>query len=83
MCQNLDLRFLLFYCLFVKFFSAPFHFFDLAFNYFCSFFQFGFYRPLFFPSFLLLFYPYFLAHVVSSLASPNLLGTKRLDCCCY
>jgi hypothetical protein len=24
-----------------------------------------------------------LAHVVSSLAYPNLLGTKRLGCCCY
>jgi hypothetical protein len=24
-----------------------------------------------------------LAHVVSSLAYPNLLGTKRLGCCCF
>jgi hypothetical protein len=28
------------------------------------------------------FVPVFLAHVVSSLAYPNLLGTKRLGCCC-
>ncbi len=29
------------------------------------------------------FIPVFLAHVVSSLAYPNLLGTKRLGCCCF
>jgi hypothetical protein len=28
------------------------------------------------------FIPVSLAHVVSSLAYPNLLGTKRLGCCC-
>jgi hypothetical protein len=38
-----------------------------------------FYRPLFFPSFSLLFCT-FLAHVVSSLAYPNLLENKRLGC---
>jgi hypothetical protein len=27
--------------------------------------------------------PCFLTHVVSSLAHPNLLGTKRLGCCCF
>jgi hypothetical protein len=36
----------------------------------------------FHSSFSTLFYSYFLAHVVSSLAYPNLLGTKRLGCCC-
>jgi hypothetical protein len=29
------------------------------------------------------FIPVSLAHVVSSLAYPNLLGTKRLGCCCF
>jgi hypothetical protein len=28
------------------------------------------------------FIPVSLAHMVSSLAYPNLLGTKRLGCCC-
>jgi hypothetical protein len=28
------------------------------------------------------FIPVSLAHVISSLAYPNLLGTKRLGCCC-
>jgi hypothetical protein len=34
------------------------------------------------PSFSPLYCLCFLAHVVSSLAYPNLLGTKRLGCCC-
>jgi hypothetical protein len=54
MCQNLDLRFLIFYCLFVKFFFAPFRFFDLAFYYLFSFFDLVFYRPLFFSFFFAL-----------------------------
>jgi hypothetical protein len=35
--------------------------------------------------FLSLFYPCFSAHMISSLACPNLIGTKRLSCycCCY
>jgi hypothetical protein len=28
------------------------------------------------------FVPFFFAHVVSSLAYPNLFGNKRLGCCC-
>jgi hypothetical protein len=47
MQSNLDLRFLLFYCLFVKFFSAPFRFFDLLIYCFFSFFDLVFYCPLF------------------------------------
>jgi hypothetical protein len=83
MCLNLDLWFLLFYCLFVKFFPAPFRFFDLAFYYLFSFFiwflsSFVF-TPLLFRS---CFVPVFLAHVVSSLAYPNLLGNKMFGCCC-
>jgi hypothetical protein len=68
---------------FVKFFSLPlFHLFDLAFYCLFSFFIWFFYRPLFSPSFLLLFYTCFFAHVVSSLAYSNLFGNKRLGCCC-
>jgi hypothetical protein len=85
MCQNLDIRFLPFYCLFVKFFPAPFRFLDLAFYCIFSFFDSVFYRPLF--SSLLFhscFIPIFLAHVVLSLAYPNLLGNKmRSSCCCW
>jgi hypothetical protein len=47
MWLNLDLRFLLFYCLFVKLFSRPFSLFDLAFYCLFSFFDLVFYRPLF------------------------------------
>jgi hypothetical protein len=54
MCQNLDLRF--FPLLpFVSFFLPFFRFFDLTFYYLFSFFDLVFYRPLFFPSFSLLF----------------------------
>jgi hypothetical protein len=65
---------------FVKFFPAPFSLFDLAFYYLFSL-LFGFLSPFVFPSFSLLFCTC-LAHVVSSLTYPNLLGNKRLDCCC-
>jgi hypothetical protein len=65
----------------LKKFPAPFRFFDLAFYCLFSFFDLVFYRPLFFSSFSLLFCPCVLAHVVSSLTNPNLLGTKTLDCC--
>jgi hypothetical protein len=77
MYQNLDLRFLLFYCILSSFFSAPFHFFDLTFYCLCSFFDLV-YDPLFPPSFSFFFCLCFLAHVVSSLAYPNLFETKRL-----
>jgi hypothetical protein len=89
MCRNLDLRFLLFYCLLSKFFfffSAPFRFFLLSIL--LSFFIFLLNWFLFLSSFVfpLLFRHCFilvsLDHVVSSLAYPNLLGTKRLGCCC-
>jgi hypothetical protein len=89
MCRNFDLRFLLFYYLLSKFFSffffRPFFIFFLSIllsflllsNWFLflSFFVF----PLLFQH---CFIPVFLAHVVSSLAYPNLLETKRLGCCC-
>jgi hypothetical protein len=85
MCQNLDFRFLLFYCLLSKFFFRPFSFFLLSvllsflllLNWFLflSFF-------VFHLLFRYCFIPVSLAHVVSYLAYPNLLGTKRLGCCC-
>jgi hypothetical protein len=66
---------------FVKFFSMPlFHSFDLVFYCFFFIFYLVFYHPLFSPSFSLFFV--FLAHVVSSLAYPNLLGNKMLGCGC-
>jgi hypothetical protein len=43
-----------FYCLFVKFFPTPFHFFDLAFYCLFSFFLFGFLSPFVSPSFFAL-----------------------------
>jgi hypothetical protein len=73
-----------FYCLLSSFFSVPFfHFFDLACYCLFSIFWFGFFIAL---CFLLIFHscfvPVFFAHVVSSLAYPNLLGNKMLGCCC-
>jgi hypothetical protein len=41
-----------------------------------------FYRPSFPPLFFDSLIPVSLTHVVSSLAYPNLLGTKMLGCCC-
>jgi hypothetical protein len=85
MCRNLDIRFLLFYCLLSKFFSAPFRFFWLSvllsFLLLSNWFLFlsSFVFPLLFRH---CFIPVSLAHVVSCLAYPNLLGTKRLGCCC-
>jgi hypothetical protein len=70
---------------FFSFFPPLFAFFCLAFYCLFSFCRIGF---LFLSSFdfrLLFrhcFIPVSLAHVVSSLAYPNLLGTKRLGCCC-
>jgi hypothetical protein len=88
MCRNLDLRFLLFYCLLSKFFFlffAPFCFFLLSvllsFLVLSNWFLFlsSFVFPLLFQH---CFIPVSLAHLISSLAYPNLLGTKWLGCCC-
>jgi hypothetical protein len=88
MCRNLDLWFILFYCLLSKFFfffSPLFTFFLLSvllsFLLLSSWFLFlsSFIFPLLFRH---CFIPVSLAHVVSYLAYPNLLGTKRLGCCC-
>jgi hypothetical protein len=82
MCQNIVLRFLPFIAFYQVFFSTPFRFFDLAFYCLFSFFDLVFIVLCFPPSFSLLFCPcFFLAHVVSSLAYPNLLGNKRLGGC--
>jgi hypothetical protein len=87
MCRNLDLRFLFllssvkvffpFFCPFSLFFLSVLLSFLLLSNWFLflSFFVF----PLLFQHY---FIPVSLAHVISSLAYPNLLGTKRLGCCC-
>jgi hypothetical protein len=53
---------------------------------FFLFFIWFFYRPLFsiflFGFFIAFCFSFFFAHVVSSLAYPNLLGNKKLGCCC-
>jgi hypothetical protein len=80
MCRNLNLRFLLFYCLLSKFFPAPFRFFWLSvllsflllLNWF---FLSSFVFPLLFRH---CFIPVSLTHVVSSLAYPTYLGPKGL-----
>jgi hypothetical protein len=64
------------------FFLAPFSLFWLSVLLSFILFLFGFLSPFVFPYFLLLFCTFFFAHVVSSLAYPNLLGNKRLGCCC-
>jgi hypothetical protein len=72
-----------FNCFFVKFFFRSFSLFWLTVLLHFLLFSIWFFIALCFPpSFSLLFCPYFLAHVVSSLAYPNLLGNKMLDCCC-
>jgi hypothetical protein len=81
MCQNLDLRFLLFYCLFTKDFMSIFTFFLSVLLYFLLFIWF--YHTSLSPFLFVLILSMFLAHVISSLAYPNLLGTKRLVCCCF
>jgi hypothetical protein len=79
MCQNLDLRFLPFYCFFVKNFPAPFRFLDLAFYCLFSVFDLVSYHTLFSPFFFVLVLSlFFLAHMASSLAYPNLLGNESL-----
>jgi hypothetical protein len=87
MCYNLHLHLLLFYCLFMLVFSFLFDLFHLfvCFSSFIAFslFLFGFFIAL--PFFPLPFHLYFVYVFrllwVSSLAYPNLLGTKRLGCC--
>jgi hypothetical protein len=87
MCQNLDLRFFLFYYLFMLVFSflfTPFHLFCVS-VFLLSFplFLFGFFIVLpFSPSFLLVFASVFRLMWVSSLAYSSFLGTKRFGCCC-
>jgi hypothetical protein len=68
----------------VKVFFHPFSFsFGLAFYYLFSFCQISFFIVLHFSLlFRHCFIPVSLAHVVSSLAYPNLLETKRRGCCC-
>jgi hypothetical protein len=67
---------------FVKFFFCPFFaFLTWRFIVFSPF-LFDFYRPLFSPSFSLLFCIYFFSYVISSLTYPNLVGNKMLGCCC-
>jgi hypothetical protein len=85
MCRNLDLQFLLFYCLLSKFFSRPFSLFWLSvlLSFLLLSNWFLFLSPFVFPLlFRHCFIPISLALVVSALAYPNLLGTKRLGCCC-
>jgi hypothetical protein len=86
MCQDLDLGSLLFYYLFCQIFFFLFaHFHFLWLSVFLPFppFLIGFLSPFVSP---LLFHPcfvsVFLLMWVSSLAYPNLLGTKRLGWCC-
>jgi hypothetical protein len=83
MCQNLDLRFRPFIVFYQVFFSCPFFtFLTSRFIVFSPFFDLIFLLPFVFPFFSLLFCTcFFLAHVVSSVAYPNLLGNKRLGCC--
>jgi hypothetical protein len=68
---------------FIKVFFPSLFTFFLAFYCLFSFCRIGFFIVLRFSLlFRHCFIPVFLAHVVSSLAYPNLLGTKRLGCCC-
>jgi hypothetical protein len=76
-----------FLLLFCQVFPRPFSLFDLAFYCLFSFsiwFLSSFVStPLLFLLFRSYFVPVFLAHVISSLAYPNLLENKRLGCCCW
>jgi hypothetical protein len=83
MCRNLDLRFLLFIVFCQSFFPALFTFFWLSVLLPFLLLSNWFFIVLRFP--LLFRYCFILvslAHVVWSLAYPNLLGTKILGCCC-
>jgi hypothetical protein len=65
------------------FFLSLFRFFDLACYCLFSFFYLVFLSPFVFSLFFdLVLYLFFFAHVVSSLAYPNLLGNKMIGCCC-
>jgi hypothetical protein len=80
MCQNPNLRFLLF-IVFCQVFLLPFfYFFDLAFYCFFSFLYLIFLLSFVFPFFFTL--VYFFSYVVSSVAYHNLLENKRLNCGC-
>jgi hypothetical protein len=65
-----------------SFFPVPFSLFDLVFYCLFSFFYLVFYHPFFFPFFFTLVLYMFFSYVVLSLGYPNLLGNKRLGCCC-
>jgi hypothetical protein len=64
---------------FIVFCQSFFSFFSAPFSFFCLVFLSSFIFPLLFRH---CFIPVSLSHVVSYLAYPNLLGTKRLGCCC-
>jgi hypothetical protein len=82
MCQNLDLRFRPFIAFCQVFFLAPFSLFlTYRFIVFSPFLIWFFLSPFVFPFFFTLVL-YLFSHVVSALAYPNLLGNKRLGCCC-
>jgi hypothetical protein len=72
-----------FYCLLSSFFRYPFFTFWLSVLLSFLFFYLVFYHPSFSPSFRSCFIPIFFTYVISSLAYPNLLGYKRLGCCCW
>jgi hypothetical protein len=81
MCQNLDLQLLPFIAFCQVFFPPLFCFFDLEFYCLFSFFYLAFLSLFVFP-FLRSCFVAFFSHVFSPLAYPNLLGNKRLSCCC-
>jgi hypothetical protein len=84
MCRNLDIRFLLFYYLLSKIFFPPLFVFFLSVLLSFLFLSNWFFLSsfIFFLLFRHCFIPVSLVHVFSSLVYPNLLGTKRLGCCC-
>jgi hypothetical protein len=71
-----------FYCLLSSFFRDPFSLFLLSVLLSFLLFLIWFFITLCFPPSFSLLFCTFLAHVVSSLTYPNLLGNKRLGCCC-
>jgi hypothetical protein len=86
MCQNLDLWFLHFIAFCQVFFPAPFLLFWLSVLLSFLLFFIWFFIALCFPPYSSLLFCtcfFFFAHVVSSLAYPNLLENKMLGCCCW
>jgi hypothetical protein len=67
---------------FCQVFPRPFSLFWLSILLPFLFFNLVFYRPLFSPFFFALVLSLFFGPLVSTLAYPNLLGNKRLDCYC-